>query len=309
MNKKALLIASSISMFLLVAGCSNNTSKEEVNDTYSSTSSGNEESQAGTSVNERQAITSDNNSIWDEKTHRAAEKFAEEIVDTVDTKDMKALSAMIEYPISLNVDGKLTTISSEDEFAGLKFKSVFDDEMVETLNSSTTLFSDWRGFMLGEGNHNIWFSPVGDGTDIKIISIVDGDFNQEIRVVSNHDTTNWSYDTHDKAELFATEIIGYVEKEDMKSIGELISYPIGIKVKNQLKTINSKEEFENMKFEDVFDSTLKRDVCNARTLFNNSRGFMIGDEDNNIWFAPKKYDVTAMEIININNNDVVESNE
>ena len=36
---------------------------------------------------------------------------------------------------------------------------------------------------------------------------------------------------------------------------------------------------------------------------------MIGDEDNNIWFAPKKYDVTAMEIININNNDVVESNE
>ena len=305
MNRKTLLVASSISMFLLAAGCSNNTNT----DTQSSTSQTSAENQDTTSPAVRKNITSDNNSLWTEANHRAAEKFAEEIVDTVDTKDMKALSTMIEYPISLNVDGKLTTISSEDEFAGLKFKSVFDDEMVETLNSSTTLFSNWRGFMLGEGNHNIWFSPVGDGTDIKIISIVDGDFNQEIRVVSNHDTTNWSYDTHDKAELFATEIIGYVEKEDMKSIGELISYPIGIKVKNQLKTINSKEEFENMKFEDVFDSTLKRDVCNARTLFNNSRGFMIGDEDNNIWFAPKKYDVTAMEIININNNDVVESNE
>ena len=106
MNRKTLLVASSISMFLLAAGCSNNTNT----DTQSSTSQTSAENQDTTSPAVRKNITSDNNSLWTEANHRAAEKFAEEIVDTVDTKDMKALSAMIEYPISLNVDGKLTTI-------------------------------------------------------------------------------------------------------------------------------------------------------------------------------------------------------
>ena len=307
MNRKTLLVASSISMFLLAAGCSNNT---QTPDTQSSTSQSSAENQDNNSSVVKQSITSDNNSIWDEKTHREAEKFAEEIVETVGTKDMKALSEMIEYPISINVDGKLTTISNKEDFAALKFKSVFDDEMIETLGSAKTLFSNWRGFMLGEGNHNIWFSPMNiSDSEFRIISIVDGDFNEEIRVVSNHDTTNWSSDTHDKAELFATEVIGYIEKEDMKSIGEHISYPIGIKVKNQLKTINSTEEFDKLKFEDVFDVTLKRDICNSRSLFNNSRGFMLGDEDNNIWFAPKKNDVTTMEILSINNSATPESDE
>lgn len=161
--------------------------------------------------------------------------------------------------------------------------------------------------MLGEGNHNIWFSLVSGRSDFKIISIVDGDFNEEIRVVSDHNITNWSSDVHDRAEVFATEIIGYVESEDIKSIGNLISYPIGIKVKNQLRTINNKEEFEKLKFEDVFDSTMKREICNSRVLFNNSRGFMLGSADSNIWFVPEKYDVTAMKIININDNELINS--
>lgn len=304
MNRKTLLVASSVSMFLLAAGCSNNTTTP---DTSSSTSQTSAENQSVTSSAEKKNITSDNNSIWNESTHRDAEKFAEEIINVVDTKDMKALGNMIEYPISINVDGKLTTISNKDEFAKLKFKSVFDDEMIDTLNSSTTLFSNWRGFMLGEGNHNIWFSPSETGSDLKIISIVDGDFNEEIRVVSNHDTKNWSSDVHDSAELFATEIIGYIEKEDMKSISGLISYPIGVKVKNQLETIKNKEEFEKLKFEDVFDSTMKREICNSRVLFNNSRGFMLGTENSNVWFAPEKYDVTSMKIININDNELIES--
>lgn len=304
MNRKTLLVASSISMFLLAAGCSNNTTTP---DTQSSTSQSSAESQDNTSSAVRKSITSDNNSLWDESIHREAEKFAEEIIDTVNTKDMKALGDMVEYPISINVDGKLTTISNKDEFASLKFKSVFDDEMIDTLNSSTTLFSNWRGFMIGEGNHNIWLSPVENSSNLKIISIVDGDFNEEIRVVSNHDTKNWSSDVHDSAELFANDIIGYVEKEDLKSISELISYPIGIKVKNQLKTIKNKEEFENLKFEDVFDYTMKREICNSRVLFNNSRGFMLGTENSNIWFAPEKHDVTLMKIININDNELIES--
>lgn len=311
MNKKTLLIASSISMFLLAAGCSNNNApKETANETSSSTSSSSAEDQnnSSTAVNQRQAITSDNNSIWEEKTHRAAEKFAEEIVDAVEAKDMKALSEKISYPIKLNVDGKLTSISSKEEFAGLKFKSVFDDEMINTLGSSKTLFSNWRGFMLGEGNHNIWFSPISNNSDLKIISIVDGDFNEEIRVTSDYNTANWSADVHENAEVFATQIIGYIEKEDMKSLSNLVVYPMGIKVGNEIKNVNNKEEFAKLKFSDVFDSTMKRDICNSRTLFNNTRGFMLGDEDNNIWFAPKKYDLTDMEIININNNKILEDN-
>ena len=198
MNKKALLIASSISMFLLVAGCSNNASKEEVNDTSSSTSAGTE-AQDNATVNEKQTITSDNNSVWDKKTHRAAEKFAGEIVEAIETKDMKTLSEKITYPIKLNVDGKLVTISNKEEFAGLKFTSVFDDEMTSILSSSKTLSSNWRGFMLGEGNHTIWFSPLSDNSDMKIISIVDGDFSEEIRVTSDYNTANWSADTHASA--------------------------------------------------------------------------------------------------------------
>ena len=112
-----------------------------------------------------------------------------------------------------------------------------------------------------------------------------------------------------KQVLLSFPVTTPTEKEDMKSIGEHISYPIGIKVKNQLKTINSKEEFDKLKFEDVFDVTLKRDICNSRSLFNNSRGFMLGDEDNNMWFAPKKNDVTAMEILGINNSATPESDE
>ena len=307
MNKKALLIASSISMFLLVAGCSNNASKEEVNDTSSSTSAGTE-AQDNATVNEKQTITSDNNSVWDKKTHRAAEKFAGEIVEAIETKDMKTLSEKITYPIKLNVDGKLVTISNKEEFAGLKFTSVFDDEMTSILSSSKTLSSNWRGFMLGEGNHTIWFSPLSDNSDMKIISIVDGDFSEEIRVTSDYNTANWSADTHASAENFATQVINYIENEDMKSLSKLVVYPIGIKVGNEIKNINSKEEFANLKFSDVFDTTMKRDICNARTLFNNTRGFMLGDEDNNIWFAPKKYDLNDMEIININNNKILEEN-
>ena len=200
------------------------------------------------------------------------------------------------------------TISNKEEFAGLKFTSVFDEEMIDTLSSSKTLFSNWRGFMLGEGNHTIWFSPLSDNSDMKIISIVDGDFSEEIRVTSDYNTANWSADTHASAENFATQVINYIENEDMKSLSKLVVYPIGIKVGNEIKNINSKEEFANLKFSDVFDTTMKRDICNARTLFNNTRGFMLGDEDNNIWFAPKKYDLTDMEIININNNKILEEN-
>ena len=308
MNKKTLLIASSVSMFLLAAGCSNNTTAPV---TSSSTSQSDSDNQTNTSTatNQRQAITSDStDSTWDESTHRAAEKFAEEIVDAVEAKDMKALSEKITYPIKINVDGKLTSVSSKEEFAGLKFTSVFDDEMVGTLSSSTSLFSNWRGFMLGEGNHVIWFSPLSDNSDMKIISIVDGDFSEEIRVTSDYNTANWSADTHASAENFATQVINYIENEDMKSLSELVVYPIGIKVGNEIKNINSKEEFANLKFSDVFDTTMKRDICNSRTLFNNTRGFMLGDEDNNIWFAPKKYDLTDMEIININNNKILEEN-
>lgn len=308
MNKKTLLIASSVSMFLLAAGCSNNTTTP---DTSSSTSQSDSENQDNTSteINQRQAITSDStDSIWDESTHRAAEKFAEEIVDAVEAKDMKALGEKITYPIKINVDGKLTSVSSKEEFAGLKFTSVFDDEMIETLSSSTSLFSNWRGFMLGEGNHVIWFSPLSYNSDMKIISIVDGDFNEEIRVTSDYDMSTWSADTHESAEIFATKVIKYIENEDMKSLSDLVVYPIGIKVGNDIKNINSKEEFANLKFSEVFDTTMKRDICNSRTLFNNTRGFMLGDEDNNIWFAPKKYDLTDMEIININNNKILEEN-
>lgn len=103
-------------------------------------------------------------------TNEEIEAFAAEIKKVIANDDIKALSKMIAYPISIHIEEGATAHNEEDLIA-MSAQAVITPELKKAIASTFPrfMFSNSEGIMLGSGEYNIWFSKVENG--LKIIAI------------------------------------------------------------------------------------------------------------------------------------------
>lgn len=165
-----------ISLALTCSACQNNST---VNDSQSSKTETTDENKSSdnldsNNIDKNIEIHVPANSIWSQEDCAKAEDFARNVISYINSKDMNSLSKVMLYPIPLKIDGKLTTLNNEKEFTAIPFEKIFTSPLIENVNKCTTIFNNWRGFMLTSddgGMYNIWFSPFEDDDTMLIYGI------------------------------------------------------------------------------------------------------------------------------------------
>lgn len=101
--------------------------------------------------------------------HERLETFFTELQQTVTNDDADALAQMIAYPISVTVDGESVEIARESDFVA-DFHQIFTSDVKDAVTSQSyeTLFANWQGVMIGDGE--VWFSIVDDAPKITAIN-------------------------------------------------------------------------------------------------------------------------------------------
>src|SRR5690606_19611188 len=102
--------------------------------------------------------------------HERLETFFAELQQTVANDDADALAQMVAYPIAVTIDGESVEIAGEGEFIS-EFDQIFTSDVKDAVMSQSyeTLFANWQGVMIGDGE--VWFSIVDDAPKITAINI------------------------------------------------------------------------------------------------------------------------------------------
>lgn len=101
--------------------------------------------------------------------HERFETFFTELQQAVTNDDADALAQMVAYPISVTIDGESVEIAGESEFV-TDFDQIFTSDVKDAVTSQSyeTLFANWQGVMIGDGE--VWFSIVDDAPRITAIN-------------------------------------------------------------------------------------------------------------------------------------------
>lgn len=101
--------------------------------------------------------------------HERLETFFTELQQAVTNDDADALAQMVAYPISVTIDGESVDIAGESEFV-TDFDQIFTSDVKDAVTSQSyeTLFANWQGVMIGDGE--VWFSIVDDAPRITAIN-------------------------------------------------------------------------------------------------------------------------------------------
>ncbi|WP_245944903.1 hypothetical protein [Pelagibacterium lacus] len=101
--------------------------------------------------------------------HERPETFFTELQQAVTNDDADALAQMVAYPISVTIDGESVEIAGESEFV-TDFDQIFTSDVKDAVTSQSyeTLFANWQGVMIGDGE--VWFSIVDDAPRITAIN-------------------------------------------------------------------------------------------------------------------------------------------
>lgn len=104
--------------------------------------------------------------------HTRYHTFFDNLKKAVAAGDKAAVAAVIEYPFQVRIGGKSLKIRDAAHFIA-DYDQVITAKVKHALQGQTyeTLFANWQGVMVGEGE--IWFSGVGDADVIKVTAIND----------------------------------------------------------------------------------------------------------------------------------------
>jgi len=104
--------------------------------------------------------------------HARYHAFFDNLKKAVAAGDKAAVAAMIEYPFQASIGGKSIKIRDTAHFIA-DYDQIITAKVKHALQGQTyeTLFANWQGVMVGDGE--IWFSGVGDADVIKITAIND----------------------------------------------------------------------------------------------------------------------------------------
>lgn len=98
---------------------------------------------------------------------KRAEAFAEKVQEAVADRDLEALADMVSYPcVFITGDQDTLTIEKRDDLVKQNPDMVFGDDLMVSIANVDTADLDIReqGVVLGEGESNITFKEMPDGT-------------------------------------------------------------------------------------------------------------------------------------------------
>src|SRR5690606_13007889 len=104
--------------------------------------------------------------------HQPYHTFFDALKKAVAADDKAAVAAMVDYPFQARINGKAVKLRDKAHFIA-DYDKIVTAKIKEAVARQTyaTLFANWQGVMIGDGE--VWFSGVGDGNAIKITAIND----------------------------------------------------------------------------------------------------------------------------------------
>lgn len=105
----------------------------------------------------------------------AVEDFAGKIQSYILNDNKKQLSEVVNYPINVKIDNKVTKIENKEDFIKNYDKIIHSDYKKAISEASTKyMFANYQGVMFGSDFYNIWFSeavPAGVNSKLTIRGI------------------------------------------------------------------------------------------------------------------------------------------
>ncbi len=104
--------------------------------------------------------------------HQPYHAFFDALKKAVAADDKAAVAAMVDYPFQTRINGKAVKLSDKAHFIA-DYDRIVTAKVKDAVARQTyaTLFANWQGVMIGDGE--VWFSGVGSGNAIKITAIND----------------------------------------------------------------------------------------------------------------------------------------
>lgn len=102
--------------------------------------------------------------------HAPYHAFFDALKKAVAADDRNAVAGMVSYPFGTSIHGKDATIRDAAHFVK-NYHEIITPKVKKAIADQTyaTIFANWQGVMFGDGE--LWFSGVGDPSEIKIIGI------------------------------------------------------------------------------------------------------------------------------------------
>jgi cyclopropane fatty-acyl-phospholipid synthase-like methyltransferase len=104
--------------------------------------------------------------------HTQYQQFFEKLKEAVAGDDKKAVASLVDYPFRARINGKAVTIKDANHFVA-DYNKIVTGKVKQAVTEQRyeTLFANWQGVMIGDGE--VWFSGIGDNDTVKIIAIND----------------------------------------------------------------------------------------------------------------------------------------
>lgn len=103
------------------------------------------------------------------------ENFVSKVQSYVVNDNKEQLSEQISYPITVNINSKVTKIQNKDDFIK-NYDQIFYPKYKQIIGNAFTkyMFANWQGIMFGENSNNIWINevtPTGGKSKLMITAI------------------------------------------------------------------------------------------------------------------------------------------
>lgn len=104
--------------------------------------------------------------------HQPYRAFFDALKKAIATDDKAAVAAMVDYPFQGRINGKAVKLRDTAHFVA-DYDKIVTAKVKDAVarQAYATLFANWQGIMIGDGE--VWFSGVGDADVIKITAIND----------------------------------------------------------------------------------------------------------------------------------------
>ncbi len=104
--------------------------------------------------------------------HQPYHDFFDSLKKAVAAGDKAAVAAVVDYPFQARINGKAVKLRDAAHFMA-DYDKIVTSKVKNAVAGQTyeTLFANWQGVMIGDGE--VWFSGVGDGNTVKITAIND----------------------------------------------------------------------------------------------------------------------------------------
>lgn len=104
--------------------------------------------------------------------HKPYAEFFTKLQTAIAASDKATVAGLVDYPFQARIGDKAVKIRDAAHFIA-DYDRVITAKVKAAVAKQTyaTLFANWQGVMIGDGE--IWFSGIGDGKQVKITAIND----------------------------------------------------------------------------------------------------------------------------------------